>query len=465
MRSQVRVGFTLIELMVALAVTMFLMIILTQCFVLSLETFSGMKGLGDMQQNLRSASTILASDLAEDHFEGKRRLSDPTIFNSAYPIQAGYFAVKQGSASVNEGFDGYLIPSYRASNHVLAFTVKRKGNRPEAVFTTALHGTQPVLTQFFYPLGFTPQGNVNNAKGTAYNMRSQPNSTMTGGTLNAFPPANPPAVYTPPPSFNDATPDYATTTFTTPYVPGTVVNPNTLGFYSSQWAEVYYYLARTGSTEEPSNPASKLGTPIYSLYRAQFVMVPDGTVVNTANLAAPFPSRFTWPASAYTTFQGLSTSASVAPPGLMNLNSPLDAANSTNSRVLSLGASPIPPTDPRLVPSSGTGVSEGANSAAQTQGSTELVLPNVISFQVQVLETWLNTQSFGDIPQVGANAGYLDSSIFNSNNAATNANAVNAGYVQPASLIPFSLKAIRVTLRVWDNATRQTRQTSITQDL
>ena len=40
MRSQSRAGFTLIELMVALALTMFLMVILTQCFVLSLEIFA-----------------------------------------------------------------------------------------------------------------------------------------------------------------------------------------------------------------------------------------------------------------------------------------------------------------------------------------------------------------------------------------------------------------------------------------
>ena len=51
MRS--RAGFTLIELMVAMALTVFIMVILSQAFILSLDTFSGMKGIGDMQQIFR----------------------------------------------------------------------------------------------------------------------------------------------------------------------------------------------------------------------------------------------------------------------------------------------------------------------------------------------------------------------------------------------------------------------------
>ena len=44
--------------------------------------------------------------------------------------------------------------------------------------------------------------------------------------------------------------------------------PSSQAFYNSQWAEVVYFLVQTGSTEEPNNPASKIGTPTYGLYRA-----------------------------------------------------------------------------------------------------------------------------------------------------------------------------------------------------
>src|SRR4051812_40305194 len=76
MRTRSRTGFTLVEMMVAMALTLFIMVILTQAFTLSLDTFSGMKGIGDMQMQLRVAEVILREDLRADHLEGKRRLSD-----------------------------------------------------------------------------------------------------------------------------------------------------------------------------------------------------------------------------------------------------------------------------------------------------------------------------------------------------------------------------------------------------
>src|SRR6516225_5172358 len=102
MRARTRTGFTLIELMVAMALTLFIMVILSQAFVTSLETFSGMKALGDMQQDLRSAMVMLRDDLSQDHFEGKRRLSDlttatlPTSEMQTHRPQAGFFAVRRG---------------------------------------------------------------------------------------------------------------------------------------------------------------------------------------------------------------------------------------------------------------------------------------------------------------------------------------------------------------------------------
>jgi hypothetical protein len=424
MRSRLRAGFTLIELMVAMALTMFLMIILTQCFVLALETFTGMKGLGDMQQNLRTATVLMQSDLAEDHFEGKRRLSDPNIFNSAYPIQGGYFAIKQGTVAgtpltyVNEGSDANGIASLRATDHVLAFTVKRKGNRPEGFFTTALHDANGAnLVTFF------------NQK-TAYNMLPKPPASV---------PHFPPGIIAP--SYTNQIPDLPNSTYTVPYTGGTI------GFYSSQWAEAIYYLVPTGSTEEPNNALSKLGTPTFSLFRAQFIMVPDSTNVNDlTKVSIPLAANVAG-------FSGLSITSNPGNGLMMAFNSPTNAANGSLGRAININqplATMI--TDPRLV----KGNSEGAG--LQTEGSAELVLPNVLSFQVQIMDTRPfdpvlnpipNTNIFGDVPQTGATPGYYDSLLLNS----------------PANLIPFSIKGIRVTLRVWDNKTRQTRQVSIVQDL
>src|SRR4029077_4475858 len=94
-------GFTLVEMLLAMTLMIFVMLILSQCFVQGLETFSGLKSIGDMQEQLRTATTLLRADLSLDHFEGKRRLSDPLAsFSTATPstpkIREGFFVIGQG---------------------------------------------------------------------------------------------------------------------------------------------------------------------------------------------------------------------------------------------------------------------------------------------------------------------------------------------------------------------------------
>src|SRR4051812_29369876 len=122
--SRRRGGFTLIELMVVMALTMFIMAVLSQAFGIGLETFRSLKGLGDLQDGIRTATTTLRNDLAQDHFEGKRRLSDPNIAST--PIREGFFAIRQNSALgtttyLSEGVDGDGVESRRATDHVLHF--------------------------------------------------------------------------------------------------------------------------------------------------------------------------------------------------------------------------------------------------------------------------------------------------------------------------------------------------------
>src|SRR4029077_20779351 len=94
MRSR-RAAFTLVEMMVAMTLTVFVMVILSQCFVQGLETFSGLKAIGDMQEELRTTTNLLRADLSADHFEGKRRLSDPWANLTSEKIREGFFAMGQ----------------------------------------------------------------------------------------------------------------------------------------------------------------------------------------------------------------------------------------------------------------------------------------------------------------------------------------------------------------------------------
>src|SRR5262249_41037863 len=56
---QRRSGFTLVELLVAMALTLFIMVILSQAFIAGVQTFADLKAIGDMNNRLRVASSTL----------------------------------------------------------------------------------------------------------------------------------------------------------------------------------------------------------------------------------------------------------------------------------------------------------------------------------------------------------------------------------------------------------------------
>lgn len=61
-RMRRRQGFTITELLVAMALIVFIMNILSQAFVAGLESFRQLKGIGDLQEDLRMAAIDLRSD-------------------------------------------------------------------------------------------------------------------------------------------------------------------------------------------------------------------------------------------------------------------------------------------------------------------------------------------------------------------------------------------------------------------
>ncbi len=90
-----RPAFTLVEMLVAMALILFIMVILSEAFVAGLESFRQLKAIGDMEERLRTASVEIRRDLSADHFEGKRRLSDPNFWD--IPLREGFFRIVQNS--------------------------------------------------------------------------------------------------------------------------------------------------------------------------------------------------------------------------------------------------------------------------------------------------------------------------------------------------------------------------------
>jgi hypothetical protein len=235
-----RQAFTLVEMMVSLTLVLFIMVLLSQAFQAGLESFRLLKGVGDMEERLRSVTTILRRDLAADHFEGRRRISDDSFWTLG-PPREGFFRVWHGTPYSTQPGDPNVIEasppqdpdqigSSRATDHMLHFSVKLRGNRrqdfvsasvPESVKTDAGNMTlSPLLTQstnFF---------------------NQSPDSRYQEGPSGGY--------------FD----------------------------YNSQWFEVVYYLRQIGTTLLPDSPSGGPGTPLFALVRRQLVVVPDNSHLN-----------------------------------------------------------------------------------------------------------------------------------------------------------------------------------------
>lgn len=148
-----RAGFTIVEMMVATALVLVIMLIISQAFASGAKTFRNMKAAGDGQEKLRGAATILRKDLASDHIgppygsaRGGPRVSDQRLDQAGWqPPFRGYFEFRQfgeltGGASIleptlNPITDGERLTSTRATRHVLRTTVHLPEGPPTELFT------------------------------------------------------------------------------------------------------------------------------------------------------------------------------------------------------------------------------------------------------------------------------------------------------------------------------------------
>lgn len=262
-----RQAFTLVELMVSMALIVIILMILAEAFAVGQAAFTSLKAIGDMDERMRTVTSLLRRDLAADHFYGNTRVSDPTTYTSVNDPIRGFFHVEVGNADAGtlvfpgglvgpqpEGADGDGITSTLATSYLLHFSVKLRGNNRDAFFSAVNVPETMVQAQ----TSITPE-------------------------LSA-----PEARYQNPPP----TPAPAT------------------GIYKSQWAEVSYFVWPNGATAGTA--------PLYNLYRSQFALVGDGTAVNYGTTALTGTAQ---------QYPGMSTPP---PPTALFFNSPLEIGTGTN---------------------------------------------------------------------------------------------------------------------------------------
>jgi len=417
-----RAGFTIVELLVAAALSLAIMSIIAVGFQKGLDTFRVLHSVAKMQTQLKAAQAVLTSDLTANHFSNTTvagavntfgpQLRDQRLDQLGWvPPDEGFFRIIQMAPSNNDGtVDSDGLPSYYSQNHALHFTAKLGASSDDQMFysSTAI---------------FNAQGNLNI-------------------TNFAYPP------------------DFQKT-----------------GTYASQWAEIYYFL-------QPNTGVTANGTQLNTLYRRQCLVLPKGAPNATSNTTyadiswnqstpTPTPGTNTVNTSDQVTnpsARGLQAS-SIAPVG--------DGSDILLTNVLSFEVKAY------WVPGAG-GVSKGAEltqAPAPQPRSTQQLYAVLPATQTQVNNDWPFTEFPASPWNANGNNGILSQAsavvfdtwsqqslpaTWNANTPATWATGNPTSTLGVGNGLPplrVRITTLQIRIRIWDPNTQQARQITMVQEI
>lgn len=155
-RTSRRAGFTLVELMVAAAVSVIIMAVLSTVFQSGIDTMRDMRSVGNLQDQLRAATEMIRRDLQADHFVPRDRepstrklisgprLSDQWLTDASWtPPVGGYFHIESTSAgaSTSNDADSLTFTTSLTTHGVLQFTSILPGDKPQNLYAANVSGT------------------------------------------------------------------------------------------------------------------------------------------------------------------------------------------------------------------------------------------------------------------------------------------------------------------------------------
>jgi prepilin-type N-terminal cleavage/methylation domain-containing protein len=463
-----RRGFTLVELMVSMALILFIMVILAEAFSVGLESLRQLKAVGDMQEKLRVASEVIRRDLQSNFYDTgtgiNKHLSDLAFGGGSFPPpNAGFFRLWQYTpasagalgltANITEGTDGDGFPSIRMADpasNILHF----------GIFLGPTPGTTgPLdLPQNFLSARIT-------VPGTFY--------TLSGGPLDFQ---------------NPSSPNYS---------------------FTGQWGEVVYFLGPVSGTSQGTTGDAATGKsattglpfpgqPLFTLFRRQLVAAdPSWTPVplNAPGVTPGSPP----PRAPFTPSSGLPTHDAA----YFDVSCKNDPFTLTSGTPVIYFNSPTDLTKPdrrfgmvesATAVTAGTPVIGGAGAsftyptytaelgATAPQVGDDILLTNVISFSVQLMVAPVTpTSTFVDVAAIGTNAnptlaGLVTApaaiNVFDTWSAAPSSATDPWDYstwatAGSASTMPLqaNVVAVQIILRVYDQKTERTRQITIIQNM
>lgn len=319
-----RPAFTLVELLVSLALTLFIMVIVSQAFLSAMETFRQLKAIGDLNARLRLAAGALRSDLQAAGLDiggvhkGLADVTPPLPGGDAGAGGgAGYFRIWQDAPTASATIAAPITPAAGtptlASFQVPTGAISSTGNAAVVFDCIDTSGTidttgLPVVNQeSVYITQVTVGTPMDTAQG--YFTRSHYDTTGTIPVVLAegSDPDNIPSIRTTKHNLAftvnlgllgqrredyfsgavDANPAAPTMPLDSVGAPAYRDTANSV--YNGQWAEVAYFLAPTDTTGAGTHSTPN-GLPLFNLYRRIQVVVDPSDPIPTPWSTSPNPS-------------------------------------------------------------------------------------------------------------------------------------------------------------------------------
>jgi prepilin-type N-terminal cleavage/methylation domain-containing protein len=448
-----RGGFTLVELLVAMALTLFIMVILSEAFSAGLGAFRQLKATCDLQEKLRTAATIMRRDLQNFYIDNGTgtSLSQLDLGDPAYVppdntgTHGGFFRLWQQSTNaagtpccLSEGVDGDSLDSWRMVNPtdtLLHFTIRLQGSRPENFMSVPA-------------------------------MPANPSLTATGP-----------------------------------------LDLQASGIFNSQDAEVVYFLGpnavgTSGTTKIGATPFG--GLPLYALYRRQ-ILAPSKTDAATLNTTArvAYTNSPSYPPEAANYYEisckqdnttgGVNTDLYFTSTSELSIPELRFGMNTGFGGPLAAGT-PLKSTATYYTYPTVSDQIYTGTPPLPAQTGDDILLTNVVSFTVQVLlgKSPNSTYNPPTFPLRNPPARYMDlfdstippcqNSIFNgytglkvkvfdtwsqANIPPYNYTTYNTGPPPTVTFLPLAIRVVglQIILRIWDEKTERTRQITIMQDM
>jgi prepilin-type N-terminal cleavage/methylation domain-containing protein len=131
-----RAGFTLVEMLVAVALILFILGLFALLMQSAMQGVRDAKGINAVDQKLRNAVTLIKADLRQVYLANAgTRFTPGELFTRRDRIPtAGYFSIYENSRALPQGMDEFGNPISLDYDDVLAMTVARRGDSASEMF-------------------------------------------------------------------------------------------------------------------------------------------------------------------------------------------------------------------------------------------------------------------------------------------------------------------------------------------